>query len=138
MRPESDETDEEAVALCPGCFHELVGDPDYCPGCNAPVGMFTLIDPLRQAKADAYIFRRGAEHPNRPLLQLGMMALGGTYLLGAITMVLLVISDIMSEGFSGSIGLLALAALYGAFGIAALYKTMRNAKSASDTEHASD
>ena len=71
MQPETREITEDATPLCPGCFHVLDDDSDFCPGCNAPVGAITLIDPLREAKAYAYIYRRGAEYPNTNLLFFG-------------------------------------------------------------------
>lgn len=125
MQTDTDEIAEDAVPLCPGCFHVLEGDPDFCPGCNAPAGMITLIDPLREAKAYAYLYRRGAEFPNTWLLFLGMLTIAGANLAMAFVFAHLGTGELTATAEWIGIGLLVL--FYGGFGGTVFYKTMRNA-----------
>lgn len=127
MQTAADETTEDALPLCPGCFHILENDPDFCPGCNAPIGVITLIDPLREAKAYAYLYRRGVEFPNRPLIFWGMVITAAAYLAMGLLVLAWAIADAATTDLSEAAGLILGALFYGSFGGVALYKTLRNA-----------
>ncbi len=127
MQTAADEVTEDAVPLCPGCFHVLENDPDFYPGCNAPIGVITLIDPLREAKAYAYLYRRGVEFPNRPLIFWGMTLTAGAYLAMGLLILAWGIADAASTDLSEAAGLILGALFYSSFGGVALYKVFRNA-----------
>lgn len=126
METETNRVAEDAMPLCPGCFHVLENDPDFCPKCNAPVGMITLIDPLREAKAYAYLYRRGVEFPNTRLILFGMLAMFGTYLVSGVFFLPYATTSSPDHLPWEWIGLAAIGLAYATFGGVGLYKTIHN------------
>ncbi len=62
--------------LCPTCNQENDQDVDFCVHCGAPVGFISTIDPIKQIRAQGFMYRR-VTRPDRFILYVGAWILFG-------------------------------------------------------------
>jgi hypothetical protein len=116
----------EATALCPGCMRPVEGDPDYCPYCNAPLGLATMIDPYRRAKSLAFVYQRGAERPTTPALATGMAIFLAATLLTGLMLAIFSITSMRRNSSWDAIGEVFIGLVFFAIGAVGIWKTARN------------
>lgn len=69
--------------ICPTCGEDQDRKADFCSRCDAPVGRFTTLDPLKAIHAAGALMRKSATARTGRIALIGTWALFGSLLVGA-------------------------------------------------------
>ena len=82
---------DDAEPRCPHCIGPLGPNDDFCKSCGGPVTSHASIDPLGQIYATGYAYRQAVSGRPRKIVVLGMWLIFGPQLLGAVSLLIVML-----------------------------------------------
>ena len=78
-------TPDSGQSLCPKCLRPIFRDTDhFCPDCGVPLTVQATTNPTDQILAEGFAYREASNHPDKPIVVIGIWLLWAPQLLGIL------------------------------------------------------
>ncbi len=112
----------DATVVCPHCLASNTSGEHFCRQCSTPLTSHATIDPMGQVQAEGDTYRKALDHPDKPIVVIGLWLLLGPTTIGSAAILIYLIVGIAKSpwewpGFKELFGALMVLVIFGGMAV---------------------